>query len=170
MDWLQIDGKEIPLLEAPQKYENPPRRILYVIFKHKKLIRNVFLLLVVPMVLYLFSRPTEYTAVSRVLIKPSRAFLSVSPNARDDGFSSMLPAPEMINTEVQIIRSPQVAERLVKDVPFPYRVNGKTPPNLSERAIVQDSRLMKALLLATPAKSSVRRERSITETKISSPW
>ena len=23
MDWLQIDGKEIPLLEAPQKYENP---------------------------------------------------------------------------------------------------------------------------------------------------
>ena len=62
MDWLQIDGKEIPLLEAPQKYENPPRRILYVIFKHKKLIRNVFLLLIVPMVLYLLSRPTEYTA------------------------------------------------------------------------------------------------------------
>jgi len=50
MDWLQIDGKEIPLLEAPQKYENPPRRILYVIFKHKKLIRNIFLLLIVPMV------------------------------------------------------------------------------------------------------------------------
>ena len=55
MDWLQIDGKEIPLLEAPQKYENPPRRILYVIFKHKKLIRNIFLLLIVPMVLYLLS-------------------------------------------------------------------------------------------------------------------
>ena len=88
MDWLQIDGKEIPLLEAPQKYENPPRRILYVIFKHKKLIRNVFLLLIVPMVLYLLSRPTEYTAISKVLIKPSRAFLNVSPNARggDDGF------------------------------------------------------------------------------------
>ena len=63
--------------------------------------------------------------------------------------SSMLPSPEMLNTEVQIIKSPQVAERLVKDVPFPYRVNGKTPPNLSERAIVQDGRLMKAMLIAT---------------------
>src|SRR5580765_8521636 len=155
MDWLQIDGKEIPLLEAPQKYDNPPRRILYVIFKHKKLIRNVFLLLIVPIVLYLLSRPTEYIATSKVLIKPSRAFLSVSPTARggDDG-SSMLPSPEMINTEVQIIKSPQVAERLVKDVPFPYRLNGKTPPQLSERAIVQDGRLMKAMLIATAGKNS----------------
>ena len=155
MDWLQIDGKEIPLLEAPQKYDNPPRRILYVIFKHKKLIRNVFLLLIVPMVLYLLSRPTEYTAVSKVLIKPSRAFLNVSPNSRDNESLSMLPSPEMLATEVQIIKSPQVAERLVKDVPFPYRLNGKTPPNLSERAIVQDGRLIKAMLVATPGKSNV---------------
>ena len=36
MDFLQIDGKEIPLLEAPQRYEDPPRRILYVLFKHKR--------------------------------------------------------------------------------------------------------------------------------------
>ena len=27
MEVLQIDGKEIPLLEAPQRYEDPPRRI-----------------------------------------------------------------------------------------------------------------------------------------------
>ena len=164
MDLLQIDGKEIPLLEAPQKYENPPRRILYVIFKHKKLIRNIFLLLIVPMVLYLLSQPTKYIATSKVLIKPSRAFLNVSPNARggDDGFSSMLPSPEMLNTEVQIIKSPQVAERVVKDVPFPYRVNGKTPPQLSERAIVQDGRLMKALLVATPARNSNVIEISLT--------
>src|SRR5690349_13851978 len=110
MDWVQIDGKEIPLLEAPQKYENPPRRILYVLFKHKKLVRNVFLLLLVPMFLYVLLRPTEYIAVSKVLIKPSRAFL-VSATTRDsDEGLSMLPTPEMLNTEVQIIKSPQVAE------------------------------------------------------------
>ena len=74
----------------------------------------------------------------------------------------MLPSPEMLNTEVQIIKSPQVAERVVKDVPFPYRVNGKTPPNLSERAIVQDGRLMKAMLVATPAKNSNVIEISLT--------
>ena len=74
----------------------------------------------------------------------------------------MLPSPEMLNTEVQIIKSPQVAERVVKDVPFPYRVNGKTPPQLSERAIVQDGRLMKALLVATPARNSNVIEISLT--------
>src|SRR5258705_3822826 len=162
MDLLQIDGKEIPLLEAPQKYENPPRRILYVIFKHKELVRNIFLLLSVPMCLYLLFRPMEYVAVSKVLVKPSRAFL-VSPTTRggDEGLS-MLPTPEMLNTEGQIIKSPQVAERLVKDVPFPYRVNGKTPPNLSERAIVQDGRLMKGLLVATPGKNANVIEISLT--------
>ena len=74
----------------------------------------------------------------------------------------MLPSPEMLNTEVQIIKSPQVAERVVKDVPFPYRMNGKTLPQLSERAIVQDGRLMKAMLVATPAKSSNVIEISLT--------
>lgn len=143
MDWVQIDGREIPLLEAPQKYENPPRRILYVLFKHKKLLRNVFLLLIVPMSLYLLLRPAEYVAVSKVLIKPSRAFI-VSPSQRDtDEGLSMLPTPEMLNTEVQIIRSLPVAERVAKDVPFPFRVTGKTPPVLSEKTIVQDGRLMR---------------------------
>jgi len=155
MDWVQIDGREIPLLEAPQKYENPPRRILYVLFKHKKLVRNVFLLLIVPMTLYLLLRPAEYIAVAKVLIKPSRAFL-VSPTTGGDSDQglSMLPTPEMLNTEVQIIRSPQVAERVVKDVPFPFRTNGKGAPNLSEKTVIQDGRLMKALLAAVPGKNA----------------
>jgi uncharacterized protein involved in exopolysaccharide biosynthesis len=66
----------------------------------------------------------------------------------------MLPTPEMLNTEVQIIKSPQVAERVVKDVPFPFRVTGKVPPVLSEKTIVQDGRLMRALLAATPGKNA----------------
>jgi hypothetical protein len=42
MDVLQIDGKEIPLLEAPQGYDDPPRRILYVLFKHTLMICVIF--------------------------------------------------------------------------------------------------------------------------------
>ena len=67
MDWVQIDGREIPLLEAPQKSENPPRRILYVLFKHKKLVRNVFLLLIVPM--------TLLSAISSRCARPSSSFI-----------------------------------------------------------------------------------------------
>jgi len=100
MDFVQIEGTQIPLLEAPQKYENPPRRILYVIFKHKQLIRAIFLLLSVPMCLYLLFRPTEYVASSKVLIKPSREFLNVSPISRDVGSTGIYLTPEIINTEI----------------------------------------------------------------------
>ncbi len=65
MDFLQVDGKEIPLLEAPQKYEAPPRRILYVLFKQKRLICAIFLALSVPAFIYLLLKPVEYTATAK---------------------------------------------------------------------------------------------------------
>src|SRR5262249_10688831 len=107
MDVLQIDGKEIPLLDAPQRYENPPRRILYVLFRHKQLICVIFILLILPMFLYLLFRSTYYYAAAKVLINPSREFLNVYGQR-----ITMLPSPEMINTELQIIKSPELAEPL----------------------------------------------------------
>ena len=166
MDWVQIEGTQIPLLEAPQKYENPPRRILYVLFKHKQLISAVFLALSLPVFLYLLFRPAEYRASSKVLIKPSRGFLNVSPaaGAREDSIS-MLPSPEILNTEIQIIRSPELAERLAKDVPFPDRVNGQTPRALTEAEIRQDGRRLGGLLRASPVRAS-----NLIEISVTSPY
>src|SRR5919106_13192 len=166
MDWVQIEGTQIPLLEAPQKYENPPRRILYVIFKHKQLIAAVFLAMSMPVFLYLLFRPAEYRASSKVLIKPSRGFLNVSPaaGAREDSIS-MLPSPEILNTEIQIIRSPELAERLAKDVPFPDRVNGQTPRALTEAEIRQDGRRLGGLLRASPVRAS-----NLIEISVTSPY
>ena len=156
MDWLQIEGTQIPLLEAPQKYENPPRRILYVIFKHKQLIRAIFLLLSVPMCLYLLFRPAEYVASSKVLIKPSREFLNVSPSSGPQGGGSggLYLSPEIINTEIQIIKSPELADRLVRDVPFQDQANGKTRRTLTEAEIRQDARRMRGLLVPSPVRNS----------------
>src|SRR5574341_1212988 len=163
MDWLQIEGKEIPLLEAPQRYENPPRRIFFVLFKHKNLIRRIFLVLSVAMGLYLLFRPAQYVATAKVLIKPSREFLNVSPNSAGKGdLLGLLPTPEVINSEVEIIRSPQLVERLVGDVPFPDRGGGKTPPKLSKTEITQDARRMRGLLAATPAKNANLIDISVT--------
>src|SRR6266498_1041283 len=118
MDFLQIEGKEIPLLEAPQRHEDPPRRILYVLFKHKQLICVIFVLLITPMFFYLLFRSTNYTATAKVLINPSREFLNLSPTAGErSGSVSMFPSPEIINTELQIIKSPELAERLAADIP-----------------------------------------------------
>ena len=154
MDFVQIEGTQIPLLEAPQKYENPPRRILYVIFKHKQLIRAIFLLLSVPMCLYLLFRPTEYVASSKVLIKPSREFLNVSPISRDAGSTALYLTPEIINTEIQIIKSPELAERLAKDVPFPRKATGQTPRVLTEAEIKRDADRLSGLLQARPVRAS----------------
>jgi uncharacterized protein involved in exopolysaccharide biosynthesis len=163
MDFLQVDGKEIPLLEAPQKYEAPPRRILYVLFKQKTLICAIFLALSVPAFVYLLLKPVEYTGTAKVLVKPSREFLNVSPS--NTGYSNaglgLLPSPEVINTEVQIIKSPQLAERVVKDVPFPDE-DGKVPQTLTEREAKRQARWMKSLIVATPDKKSTVIDISIT--------
>jgi len=166
MDWLQIEGTQIPLLEAPQKYENPPRRILYVIFKHKQLIRAIFLLLSVPMCLYLLFRPSQYFASSKVLIKPSRGFLSISPSTggREDSLN-LFPTPEIINSEIEIIRSPHLLERLAKDVPFPDRSDGKTQPVLTAEQAKRDGRRLRSFLTASPAKNA-----NIIDITVTSPY
>ena len=150
MDFLQIDGKEIPLLEAPQRYEDPPRRILYVLFKHKQLICVIFILLIVPMFLYLLFRSTYYLAAAKVLINPSREFLNLSPTGGQSTVN-LAPSPEMINTEIQIIKSPELAERLAADIPFPDDPNGK---NRSEAEIRRDARRIRGLITATPIRAS----------------
>src|SRR5262249_13353984 len=124
MDFLQINGKEIPLLEAPQQYDDSPRRVLYVLFKHKELICVIFLLLIVPMFLYLLLRTTYYLAAATVLLTPPREFLNLSPTSATSAVS-MGVYPEVINTEIQIIQSPALAQRLAAEIPFPDDPNGK---------------------------------------------
>src|SRR5262249_8366036 len=106
MDFLQIEGKEIPLLEAPQRYEDPPRRILYVLFKHKQLICAIFILVITPMFFYLLFRTTEYIASAKVLLNPTRGFLNISPTGGGGSATMYVLGPDVINTELQIIKSP----------------------------------------------------------------
>ena len=149
MDFLQIEGKEIPLLEAPQRHEDPPRRILYVLFKHKQLICVIFILLIVPMFLYLLFRSTYYLASAKVLIN-SRQYLNVSPTGAQSTVN-VTPGAEMINTELQIIKSPELAERLAADIAFPDDPNGK---NRSEAEIRRDARRIRGLITATPIRGN----------------
>ena len=153
MDWLQIEGKEIPLLEPPQNHQEAPRRILYVLFKHQRLISITFLAISVPTLLYLLFRPTKYLASVEVLVKPSREFLSISPvsGGQPNNIIGMDPSPEVINTEMQIIRSPELAERLVKDVPFPDESRGRA---LTKEEINEESERMRGYIKPTPVRNS----------------
>src|SRR5262245_40163526 len=161
MEFLQIEGKEIPLLEAPQRHEDPPRRILYVLFKHKQLICVIFILLIVPMFFYLLFRPAYYLAAAKVLLNPSREFLNVSPRGGGNAVT-MYPSPEVINTELQIIKSPELAERLAADIPFPDDPNGK---NRSEAEIRRDAGRITGRLTAAPIRASNLIKISVTSPK-----
>ena len=83
MDFLQIEGKEIPLLEPPETHRDAPRRVLYVLFKHKRLITLAFLAISLPALVMLFLRPTQYEGKAKVFIKPTRAYMNLSVTGAD---------------------------------------------------------------------------------------
>src|SRR5215831_446882 len=115
MDFLQIDGKEIPLLEAPQHHEDHPRRVLYVLFKHKRLISLIFLSISLPAIVYLFLRPTLYEGKAKVFIKNTRAYVNLTGTESNP----VTPSQDVLNSEIQIIKSRELRERLNKELPFP---------------------------------------------------
>src|SRR5687768_2791305 len=118
MDWVQIDGKEIPLLEPPETHKDKPRRLLQVLFKYKRLILTIFLCISLPAVVILLLMPTKYMATSKVFIKPSRAFVNLSPTGSDSGVG-VFPSVDVLNSEIQIIRSRELTQQLYEQVPFP---------------------------------------------------
>ena len=155
MDWVEIEGKEIPLLEAPQRTQDAPRRMLYVLFKHLRLITAIFLALSIPIIIYILFQPTQYMATVKVLIKPSREFLNISPMGTAVGSSiGWEPSPETINTEMQIIKSPGLAERLAKEIRFPDDPKAKTSEPLTEAEIEGNARRIRGYLLPSPVRNS----------------
>ena len=65
----------------------------------------------------------------------------------------------MINTEIQIIKSPELAERLAAEIPFPDDPNGK---NRSEAQIRRDARGIRGLITATPMRGANLIQISVT--------
>ena len=118
MAWIEIDGKQIPLLEPPETQKVSPRRILHVLFKYKRFIRNTFLAISLPLTVILFLMPQKYLATVRVFIKPSRAYLNLSPTTQENTLS-VSASTEVLNSEIQIIKSREVLGQLAKELPFP---------------------------------------------------
>jgi len=118
MAWIEIDGKELPLLEPPETHKETPRRVLQVFFKYQRLIRIVFLAVFLPAMAIVLLLPQKYDATAKVFIKPSRAFLNMSPGAGDQSLS-VHPSPEVLNSEIQIIKSHDLSKQLAKELPFP---------------------------------------------------
>jgi uncharacterized protein involved in exopolysaccharide biosynthesis len=121
MDWLQIDGKEIPLLEPPESHKETPRRLLHVLFKYRRLVLYMSLSMSLSILAVILMMPQQYLAASKVFIKPTRAFLNFSGTSGRAGEDSISISPslEVLNSEIQIIKSQELAQQLRKELPFP---------------------------------------------------
>src|SRR5262245_43801949 len=119
----------------------------------------IFLLLLAPMFVYLLFRSTYYLGAAKVLLNPSREFLNLSPTGQST--VSLAPSPEMINTEIQIIQSPELAQRLAAEIPLPDDMNGK---NRSEAEIRSDAGRIRGLIRAAPIRAANLIQISVTST------
>ncbi len=81
MAWIEIDGKEIPLLEPPETHKEIPRKVLQVFFKYQRIIRITFLAIFLPALTIVLLSPQKYLGVAKIFVKPSRAFLNMSPGS-----------------------------------------------------------------------------------------
>src|SRR5207253_7163301 len=117
MAWIEIDGKEIPLLEPPETQKETPRRVLQMLFNYERIIRITFLSIFLPALACVLLMPQKYVGVAKVFIKPSRAFLNITPTG--DHALSVEPSSDVLNSEIQIIKSKDLRRQLWKEVPFP---------------------------------------------------
>jgi uncharacterized protein involved in exopolysaccharide biosynthesis len=116
MEWVQIDGREIPLLEPPETHNETPRHVLRVLFKYKRVICITFLAISLPALLILLLMPARYKANAKVFIKATRAYVNLSGS--DTGLG-MEVSPAVLNSEIQIIKSRELFGQLLKELPFP---------------------------------------------------
>src|SRR5262245_60900455 len=128
MEWILINGKELPPLEPPLSDERQGRIFVFLnmLFRHKRIITTVFILLSLPILIVLLSMPNQYLAKTKILINPTRTFLSLSPSGTaasrtTDGHGTNPNLEQAINDEIQIIKSKELRERLAKEVPPPSK-------------------------------------------------
>jgi uncharacterized protein involved in exopolysaccharide biosynthesis len=151
MDSLRINGQEIPLLEPPETHRDSPRRVLDVLFKRKRLVTITFLTISLPALVYLFLRPTQYEGKAKVFIKPTRAYM----NLTSGGPAAREPDTRMLKSEIGIILSRELRQRLNKELPFPDKGLFASSGNL-EAALVKDSSIIEISLISTNPKWTVQ--------------
>jgi uncharacterized protein involved in exopolysaccharide biosynthesis len=149
MDWAQIDGKEFPLLEPPESHKETPRRLLHVLFKYKRLILSIFLSTSLCLLAVILIMPKQYRASAKVFIKPSRAFLNLTPGNKGESLT-MFPSADVLNSEIQVIKSRGLADQLSNELPFPDKDWLATSSGLDATAVPKTNIITINLISTNP--------------------
>jgi len=111
------------------------RDLAYVLFRRKWVIIGVLLATLIPVTVYTLRIPPAYESRSRLLIKPGRENIYVSPVGAPEGThppTIVQRVAEVINSEIQILKSRVLIRRVVEQL----RVAGLLPNSLPESSMV----------------------------------
>jgi uncharacterized protein involved in exopolysaccharide biosynthesis len=110
-----------------ESYKANLRDFLTVFFKHKVAILIIFSVVVVSVTIVSFIIPPSYEAVSTVLVKYGREYVNRPEVGNSVQPVMSLNQEEVINSEIQIMTSPDLAKRVVEAIGV-----GKMYPDLVE--------------------------------------
>lgn len=105
--------------EHTQEKRSSLRDLAYVFFRRKWVILGVFLSTVIPVTVYMLLIPPLYEATARLLVKPGRENIYVSPVGSPEGMhppTIIQRVSEVINSEIQIIESRVLIRRVVEEM------------------------------------------------------
>ena len=116
---LEINGQGYP--ERPA-LGGGLRQIVSVLFKWKWMIVAVVCAITVPVVLFNSEAPTRYRARAKLMVKRERAYLAVSASDLKRVHNFRQSTQEVVNSEMQIIRSQEVIKQALEALQLPPSV------------------------------------------------
>jgi uncharacterized protein involved in exopolysaccharide biosynthesis len=122
-------------------------KVLNAIFKYKWLIVLVTLAVTLPVALYLILKTPLYEVKMKVLIKAARSQVALNLVAPGQTVFSPAVTPQIINTEVQILKSNDLLIPAIQQSGYPL-----LPPGTEDTPIIRERKLMelRARMLFTP--------------------
>ncbi len=114
------------------------RQATGAVFKHRRLVMLLFLLVLVPSNLGNLLKAPTYSASAKILIGKARVYPEVSPMDRKEEVSS-LPNDSLVNSEMQVLRSRELLRRLHFDLAAAMAGDGETDPDVPSMQSLRDS-------------------------------
>lgn len=102
-------------LEGPVREVEISRNVLDVLFKWKWFILGTSLAIFLPVAILSVFKVPVYRAKATVIVKQERAYLAITPGG-NDRVVKWLSSRQSINSEIRIIKSREVIERVVREL------------------------------------------------------
>lgn len=109
---MSIDTK--PGYTEHEGINRSPRDFVQIIFKHKGKILLFFLIITLPLMLWVIMQPSLYQSKAKILVKEGRENTIPTPEMTEGPILVDITRPEDINSEIEILKSRLLAEKVVE--------------------------------------------------------